>query len=1640
MKKQFALLSLIICIPFLAFSQISGIKTIPGNYTSIASAIADLNNLGVGDGGVTFNIAPGYSETFTSYTDGLITTTTSSLSKPIVFQKSGEGNNPVIYPASGQGYTDYIICIAGTDYLTIDGIDLVESAANTDNYSQAEYGVLFAKAEADSSGTQFCTIRNCMISLTRSNVNTVGIIMRNWLGVNPGYTLSSVTTTRKSNSHNSIQGNMIKNCFTGIYLYGVASVAPYEAYDLYNDIGSVAGNTITNFGHTSGSCYGIYAQYENFMTIANNTISGNVPGGSCYGMELQTTANASLDLYNNTISIQYDGTFTFFGIRDYFSNTATNSNVVNIHHNTVTGCTSPNTSSTVSYMEIGHGGPTTNIYNNVINNNQYGSTSKSSNAEVHYLYVGYYPTTLGVANIYNNQVTNNVRYQSPSGTGGITRYMRFGQQCLELNVYGNVCDNNISTTTGTVYGIDCPSLTPITKNIYNNSFTNLYQANGPVYCFSVNDGYNWNIFSNKIQDIEGTGTNSTITGLYLGFTGGSGKVFVSNNMIGNLKNGISSSNSAITGITSYIGPQTVQAGFYNNTIFINAGSVGTNFGTTGIFLSKYLKSADLRNNIIVNTSVPNGSGKSVVLLTDSLNFGNLAVTSNNNNYFAGTPSPQNLLFSDGVTSNQTLLQYRNRFFPREYNTISENPPFLSTTTPVDLHLNPAVATQCESGGVAVLHPVVISDDYDGDPRYPNPGYPVNPGYPPTSCDMGADEFGGIPNDQTPPFIAYAPFANTAITNDRILTATITDTHGVPTLGTTLPRLCWKTNTSGTWAYVTGIYTSANKYQFTFGGGTSLGDTVYYFIVAQDSWVTPNVGAVPMNGAGGYSSNPPAVSVFPTSPDRYVIVQPLCGTFNVGTGGHYTTLTAAINDINNKGLTCPVTLILTDDTYNSETYPITLNSNGGSSPVNILTIKPATGKHPVFAGISNASGLIKINGFDYLTLDGSSSGGADKGITLYNASETNGAYTLGFFNNNRIDPATNITVKNCIIRARFSLSVSNYSVYGSPDGGGYENIQITSDSIYGGNTGIFFMGDFSGININNKFVNNVIGSINESKYISKKGIVLQYCDNTLVEKNEIMGPAVGNNVLQQAGIHLQAGTTATKIYGNLIHDFYRNSDDGSGAYGILYEAESNSVTEIVNNSIYGIKSSGAAPGASPNNCYGIFIMSGGNLKILHNSIYLFGNLLSPTNMHDASSACLGIYHDGSISNNIEVRNNIMKNSQQGLYGPCPLSGRAYGIMTVAGNASNFSILDNNDYYIDGCNGKIGFLNFNQYATMPDWQAATGHDYHSLQTDPIFTSPTLLIPTSATMYKAGSYISSVPTDITGVLRTNPPDMGAYEFAYGMNAVTNDATNVNNGNATLNGTLSPNGMNCSVWFDYGTSTAYGTSVAGNPATVTGNSPSPVNATISGLTAGTYHFRVRMISFNGITVYGDDKTFSTIPDTLIVTGTTGGESTCYDALSVILVAGNGTSFLVENGAGATFIAGQQIRFLPGTMVNAGGYLHGYITTDGEFCGAMDNMVSVQPAEHDSPLGFLPATEINQAVKIYPNPTSGELNISLSDFPEMQQISVQIFNLTGSEILEQSITGNGIHKFSVTELPVGVYFIRITGGNKTLTGKLIKI
>jgi hypothetical protein len=95
-----------------------------------------------------------------------------------------------------------------------------------------------------------------------------------------------------------------------------------------------------------------------------------------------------------------------------------------------------------------------------------------------------------------------------------------------------------------------------------------------------------------------------------------------------------------------------------------------------------------------------------------------------------------------------------------------------------------------------------------------------------------------------------------------------------------------------------------------------------------------------------------------------------------------------------------------------------------------------------------------------------------------------------------------------------------------------------------------------------------------------------------------------------------------------------------------------------------------------------------------------------------------------------------------------------------------------------------------------------------------------------------------------------------------LTEDAAPVGKTEATLVGTVNPNDANVSdCHFEYGTSLAYGTSVACTSLPGEGGKAVEVSAPVTGLSESTtYHFRIVATNARG-TSFGLDRTFTTLP-----------------------------------------------------------------------------------------------------------------------------------------------------------------------------------
>jgi hypothetical protein len=140
-------------------------------------------------------------------------------------------------------------------------------------------------------------------------------------------------------------------------------------------------------------------------------------------------------------------------------------------------------------------------------------------------------------------------------------------------------------------------------------------------------------------------------------------------------------------------------------------------------------------------------------------------------------------------------------------------------------------------------------------------------------------------------------------------------------------------------------------------------------------------------------------------------------------------------------------------------------------------------------------------------------------------------------------------------------------------------------------------------------------------------------------------------------------------------------------------------------------------------------------------------------------------------------------------------------------------------------------------------------------------TLLPAPGSPVIDAGEAAGCPATDQRGIARPQGPacDIGAVELAP-PRPVTGAAAAVGLTSATLTGSSANAGLAAgNVFFQYGTSTAYGSQTASQPLAASLATPMPFSALVSGLQpATTYHFRAVAVSPEGTSV-GADQTFTT-------------------------------------------------------------------------------------------------------------------------------------------------------------------------------------
>ncbi len=476
--------------------------------------------------------------------------------------------------------------------------------------------------------------------------------------------------------------------------------------------------------------------------------------------------------------------------------------------------------------------------------------------------------------------------------------------------------------------------------------------------------------------------------------------------------------------------------------------------------------------------------------------------------------------------------------------------------------------------------------------------------------------------------------------------------------------------------------------------------------------------------------------------------PLSGTISVP--GDYPSLTntggvfAALNSLSASGnVTINITASLTGETGANALNALPAGVN--------VTIKP-TGAIRTITG--TGANLIKLNGADNVTIDGSLTGGTDRSLTITTTSTSAAATVIWVASASASNGATNNTVKNCTLTGNSRtvtfavIEQSSGTTLGAVAEAPNSNNTYQNNAISRALDGIDLVGAATG-DMGNAIIGNDIGSTGATATrIGYDGIFIAQQVNAVIANNRIFGVTSSVDTVTTSGILVGGANNGVSIVANRISDIKHTHAGGYGANGILLNSSSAAANVFVyNNFIYDIAGNGYASGFEvADNGYGIVIMNGGGYGIYHNSINMNTNQAVAGN-----AAAINITSAVTTANGIDLRDNIFANTQTA-------GNTRYAIYSGAANTV-FSMIDYNDYYTTGPN--LGFIG-SARTTLTDIQAGFGSNLNSKDVLPVFVSATdLHLQATSTLLGMGTVITGLTTDFDGDPRPAAnPDIGADE----------------------------------------------------------------------------------------------------------------------------------------------------------------------------------------------------------------------------------------------------------------------------------------
>jgi hypothetical protein len=416
-----------------------------------------------------------------------------------------------------------------------------------------------------------------------------------------------------------------------------------------------------------------------------------------------------------------------------------------------------------------------------------------------------------------------------------------------------------------------------------------------------------------------------------------------------------------------------------------------------------------------------------------------------------------------------------------------------------------------------------------------------------------------------------------------------------------------------------------------------------------------------------------------------------------------------------------TVVVGSGPYNEQ---VTFNPYTGSGPSSVVTIEGSGETITAHTDSANRH-IIRLTDLQYFAINNLR--------VLRDSTSLSGFYGIHIFNS-----GDHITVSNCHVDMHTSNStlVGGIIASGSQTSilvtGNFNNLSILSDTTKGGGYGASVFG------LAFPLARNILIGHNTFLDFHSNGVYLRETDSAVVRDNyfdKSTASITSVNAIQVA----QNANMNSNIYNNYIK--VSQTNNGTVTFRGIYLFNGTG-HKVYNNVIYDVN-----------------LISGNftaiEIRSTATAPEIYFNTISIDNSSSTTGNLFGIKEELSNTNSI-LRNNIISISQ-------PTTGTKAGLV-IGATATVTSAFNSNYNDIWVPSGNVAMKNQLSpiyYPTLADWRTASTQDMNSVSIDPVFVSANTAVPTNLGMNNAGITISWITTDVLGLPRSTPPDVGAYEF---------------------------------------------------------------------------------------------------------------------------------------------------------------------------------------------------------------------------------------------------------------------------------------